>query len=137
LQEISRGLHPAILSKGGLLPALKALARRSAIPVTIDVTVDGRLPEAAEVAAYYVVAEGLANATKHSRASEVTISANTDDANLDLCVRDDGIGGARVGKGSGLLGLVDRIEALGGQLKIDSPPEGGTVLHATIPLGLE
>jgi PAS domain S-box-containing protein len=137
LQEISRGLHPAILSKGGLLRALKALARRSAIPVTFDVTVDRRLPESAEVAAYYVVAEGLANAAKHSRASEVTVSANTDDANLSLCVQDNGIGGAHVGKGSGLIGLVDRVEALGGQIKIDCPPEGGTLLHAAIPLELK
>ena len=137
LQEISRGLHPAILSKGGLLAALKALARRSAIPVTFDVAVDRRLPEAAEVAAYYVVAEGLTNAAKHSRASEVTVSANTDDANLCLCVQDNGIGGARVGKGSGLIGLFDRVEALGGQIEIDCPPEGGTLLHARIPLEME
>ena len=137
LQEISRGLHPAILSKGGLLQALKALARRSAIPVTFDVAVDRRLPESAEVAAYYVVAEGLANAAKHSRASEVTVSANTDDANLVLCVQDNGIGGAHVGEGSGLIGLVDRVEALGGQFKIDCPPEGGTLLHATFPLRRE
>jgi PAS domain S-box-containing protein len=135
LQEISRGLHPAILSKGGLRPALKALARRSAIPVTFDVAVDRRLPESSEVAAYYVVAEGLANAAKHSRASEVTVSANTDDANLFLCVQDNGIGGAHVGEGSGLIGLFDRVEALGGQFEIDCPPEGGTLLHATIPLG--
>jgi signal transduction histidine kinase len=127
-------LHPAILSKGGLPRALKALARRSAIPVTFDVAVDRRLPESAEVAAYYVVAEGLTNAAKHSRASEVTVSANTDDANLCLCVQDDGIGGARVGKGSGLIGLFDRVEALGGQIEIDCPPEGGTLLHARIPL---
>ena len=134
LQEISRGLHPAILSKGGLLPALEALARRSAIPVTFGMAVDRRLPEAVEVAAYYVVAEGLTNAAKHSQASEVTVSANTDDANLFLSVQDNGIGGAHVGKGSGLIGLSDRVEALGGQIKIDCPPEGGTLLHATIPL---
>ncbi|MDT5314932.1 MAG: hypothetical protein QOE74_3952 [Mycobacterium sp.] len=137
LQEISRGLHPAILSKGGLLPALEALAGRSAIPVTFDAAVDRRLPEAAEVAAYYVVAEGLANAAKHSQASKVTVSANTDDANLFLCVQDNGIGGAHVGKGSGLIGLFDRVEALGGQIKIDCPPEAGTLLHATIPLEME
>ncbi len=137
LQEISRGLHPAILSKGGLLEALKALARRSAIPVTFDVVVDRRLPESAEVAAYYVVAEGLSNAAKHSRASEVTVSVTADDANLFLRVQDNGIGGAHVGKGSGLIGLFDRVEALGGQFQIDCPPEGGTLLHATIPLGLE
>ena len=137
LQEISRGLHPAILSKGGLVAALEALAGRSAIPVTFDMAVNRRLPEAVEVAAYYVVAEGLANAAKHSRASEVTVSANTDDANLFLCVQDNGIGGAHVGKGSGLIGLFDRVEALGGQIKIDCPPEAGTLLHATIPVELE
>ena len=137
LQEISRGLHPAILSKGGLLPALEALAGRSAIPVTFDMAVDRRVPEAVEVAAYYVVAEGLTNAAKHSRASEVTVSANTDDANLFLSLQDNGIGGAHVGKGSGLIGLSDRVEALGGQIKIDCPPEGGTLLHATIPLERE
>jgi PAS domain S-box-containing protein len=137
LQEISRGLHPSILSKGGLLQALKALARRSAIPVTFDVVVDRRLPESAEVAAYYVVAEGLANAVKHSRASEVTVSLTADDANLCLRVQDNGIGGAHVGKGSGLIGLFDRVEALGGQFQIDCPPDGGTLLNATIPLGLD
>jgi len=137
LQEISRGLHPAILSKGGLLPALEALAGRSAIPVTFDMAVDRRVPEAVEVAAYYVVAEGLTNAAKHSRASEVTVSANTDDAKLFLSLQDNGIGGAHVGEGSGLIGLSDRVEALGGQIKFDCPPEGGTLLHATIPLERE
>ncbi|HEX3283904.1 MAG TPA: GAF domain-containing protein [Mycobacterium sp.] len=137
LQEISRGLHPSILTKGGLLEALKALARRSAIPVTFDVVVDRRLPESAEVAAYYVVAEGLANAVKHSRASEVTVSLTTKDMNLRIRVQDNGIGGAHVGKGSGLIGLFDRVEALGGQFTIDCPPEGGTALQAAIPLGLE
>ena len=137
LQEISRGLHPAILSKGGLLPALKALARRSAIPVTFDVAVDRRLPEAAEVAAYYVVAEGLTNAAKHSRASEVTVSANTDDANLCSVRARQRNRRSTVGKGSGLIGLFDRVEALGGQIEIDCPPEGGTLLHARIPLEME
>ena len=137
LQEISRGLHPAILAKGGLLRALKALARRSAIPVTFDVAVDRRLPESVEVAAYYVVAEGLANAAKHSRASGVTVLAHTDDTKFLLCVEDNGIGGTHLGTGSGLIGLVDRVEALGGQFEIDCPPEGGTLLHATFPLRRE
>ena len=137
LQEISRGLHPAILSKGGLFPALEALAGRSAIPVTFDMAVDRGLPEGVEVAAYYVVAECLTNAAKHSRASEVTVSANTDDANLFLSVQDNGIGGAHIGEGSGLVGLSDRVEALGGRVTIDCPPEGGTLLHATIPLERE
>jgi signal transduction histidine kinase len=137
LLEISRGVHPAVLSEGGLPGAFKALARRSAIPVTFNMAVARRLPESAEVAAYYVVAEGLANAAKHSRASEVTVSANAKDANLFLCVQDNGIGGAHFGKGSGLIGLFDRVEALGGEARIDCPPEGGTLLQATIPLGQE
>ena len=128
---------PSILSKGGLLEALKALARRSAIPITFDVVTGRRLPESAEVAAYCVVAEGLSNAAKHSRASEVTVSVTADDANLFLRVHDNGIGGANVGKGSGLIGLFDRVEALGGQFQIECPPDGGTLLHAAIPLGLQ
>jgi len=134
LREIASGLHPAILSNGGLVPAVKALARRSAIPVAFDVVIDHRLPEPAEVAAYYVVAEGLANAAKHSSASEVKVSAHTDGANLVLCLQDNGIGNADLSKGSGLIGLVDRVEALGGQMEVRSPAGGGTLLRATIPL---
>jgi PAS domain S-box-containing protein len=137
LREIASGVHPAILSNGGLFPALKALARRSTISVSFDVTVDHRLPEAAEVAAYYVVAEGLANAAKHSRASEVAVSAHTEGANVILCVQDNGMGEADVTKGSGLIGLADRVEALGGHLEVTSPPGAGTVLRAVIPLEQE
>src|SRR6202165_4368282 len=114
VQEISRGIHPAILSKGGLGPALKTLARRSAVPVELSLGVHERLPESAEVAAYYVVAEALTNTAKHAQASKVDVRVDADDANLHLSIEDDGIGGAVVGKGSGLTGLVDRIEALGG-----------------------
>jgi signal transduction histidine kinase len=134
VQEISRGIHPAILSRGGLGPALKGLARRSTVPVTLDLGVDRRLSESAEVAAYYLVAEALTNAAKHARASEVDVSVDADDANLHLSVQDDGIGGAAVGKGSGLTGLMDRVEALGGTMTISSHTGEGTSLRVSIPL---
>jgi len=134
LQEISRGIHPAILSKGGLGPALKALARRSAVPVQLDLAVDPGLPESAEVAAYYVVAEALTNTAKHARASVVNVRVEAEDANLHLCIRDDGIGGADSRKGSGLIGLTDRVEALGGQMDVSSPLGSGTSLLVKIPI---
>jgi signal transduction histidine kinase len=133
LREISHGIHPAIVSTGGLGPALKSLARRSTIPVTLEVGMQRRLPEVVEVAAYYVVAEAFTNATKHAQASGLTVTANVDDENLHLLVRDDGVGGADFDKGSGLIGLKDRVEALGGQLTVSSPVEKGTSLSATIP----
>jgi signal transduction histidine kinase len=136
LQEISRGIHPAILSKGGLGPALKTLARRSAVPVELDVDVDRRLPDSVEVAAYYVVAETLTNAAKHAQASEVTVRVEAEGTNLHLLIRDDGIGGADTARGSGLTGLVDRVEALGGQMTISSPPGNGTSLSVKIPLDI-
>ncbi|MDT5187398.1 MAG: hypothetical protein QOI29_5556 [Mycobacterium sp.] len=137
LREISRGMHPAVLSRGGLGPALKTLARRSAIPVDLHVAVDQRLPEYAEVAAYYVVAEALTNAAKHAQATEVRVSCEVDRANLCLRIRDDGIGGADLARGSGLIGLKDRVEAVGGQLEIASIAGRGTTLSATIPLAGE
>ncbi len=115
LREISRGIHPAILSKAGLRPALRALGRRSAVRV------DGRLSEPVEVGAYYVVSEMLANAEKHANASVVEVSAETSGGTLRVRVRDDGIGGADPVRGSGLLGLKDRIEALGGTFSVHSP----------------
>jgi signal transduction histidine kinase len=135
VQEISRGIHPAILSKGGLGPALKALARRSTVPVDLDVDLgaDRRLLETTEVGAYYVAAEALTNAAKHARASVVIVRVDTDGANLRLSIRDDGIGGADAANGSGLVGLVDRVEALGGKMTISSQPGNGTSLHVEIP----
>jgi signal transduction histidine kinase len=134
LQDLSRGIHPAILSKGGLGPALKALARRSAVPVELDVAVDRRLPESAEVAAYYLVAEALTNTAKHARASVVRVRVEIGAERLHLSIEDDGIGGADTGKGSGLIGLTDRVEAIGGQMTISSPPGSGTSLLVTIPV---
>jgi signal transduction histidine kinase len=134
LREIARGIHPAILSKGGLGPALKTLARRCTVPVDLDLAIDRRFPDHVEVATYYVVAEALTNAAKHSQASVVRVSAQIDNDNLGLTIRDDGVGGADTGKGSGLIGLKDRVEALGGKIYLVSPPGGGTSLDITIPV---
>jgi GAF domain-containing protein len=134
LQEISRGVHPAILSKGGLGPALKALSRRSAVPVELIACAGRRLPEHVEVAAYYVASEALANAVKHASASVVTIELDVEDPTLRLEIRDDGVGGADPRQGSGLVGLSDRIEALGGRLELTSPMGQGTAIAITVPL---
>ena len=134
LREISRGIHPAILSRAGLGPALRTLARRSTIPVDLDVRTDTRLPEPIEVAAYFVASEALANAAKHAQASHLEVSLATRNGSLVLSIRDDGIGGADPGHGSGLVGMQDRVEALGGKIRIDSPQGGGTSLVVTLPL---
>jgi signal transduction histidine kinase len=134
LREISHGIHPAILSHGGLGPALKTLGRRAAVPVRLDLAIDRRLPDFVEVTAYYVAAEALTNAAKHAQASEVRLSARTENTHLCLSIRDDGIGGADSRKGSGLIGLKDRVAAVGGRLQIESLPGSGTSLSATIPL---
>jgi signal transduction histidine kinase len=134
LREIARGLHPAILADGGLRPALKTLARRSAVPVHLDIQVTGRLPEPVEIAAYYTAAEALTNAAKHARATTVDIEVFENGAVLHVRVRDDGRGGADFSHGSGLLGLRDRAEALGGHLQLHSPPGAGTVLETALPI---
>jgi signal transduction histidine kinase len=134
LREICRGIHPAILSRAGLPPALRALARRSAVPVDMDLRIDGRLPEPVEVGAYYVVSEMLTNAAKHARASVVEVDAEASDGTLRVCVRDDGVGGADLLRGSGLVGLKDRTEALGGKLSIHSPAGGGTTVCCELPV---
>lgn len=136
LQELSRGIHPAILSKGGLGPALRALSRRSAVPASVTVDVNRRLSEPIEVAAYYVVAEAMTNAAKHANASYLTIRVGLIEDELRIDVTDDGIGGAMsTGNGSGLVGLRDRVEALSGRLDVSSPPGKGTSLTAAIPVG--
>jgi signal transduction histidine kinase len=137
LREIARGIHPAILSEGGLGPALRALARRSAIPVELDVRVESRLAPPVEVAAYYTVAEALANATKHARASVVRVEAAVRGDRLHVSVRDDGVGGADPARGSGLIGLTDRIEALEGRITVASPPGLGTSLQVELPVGVD
>jgi PAS domain S-box-containing protein len=134
LREIARGLHPAVLSKGGLGPALKTLARRSSVPVNLEMTIDRRLPDSIEVAAYYVVTEALTNAAKHAQASEVTVGVQVQEDHLRLSIRDNGIGGANAAKGSGLTGLKDRVEAFGGHIQVSSPRGIGTSVQLTIPL---
>jgi signal transduction histidine kinase len=134
LREISRGIHPAILSRGGLAPALKTLARRSAIPVELNVSVDQRLPERVEVAAYYVVSEALTNAAKHANASVAHVVVGSDGRALRLSIRDDGVGGADPVRGSGLIGLKDRVEAIGGTFRVESPIAAGTSLFVALPL---
>ena len=134
LQEISRGIHPAILTKAGLGPALTTLARRSALPVELELRYQRRAPEHVEVVAYYVVSEALTNAAKHAQASVVKIDVVEQDAILKLAIRYDGVGGADPSQGTGLVGLADRVEALGGRLEIVSPPRSGTSLSIEIPV---
>src|SRR5216683_749811 len=136
LREIARGIHPAILSEGGLGPALRTLARRAAIAVELEVAAMGRLPEPVEVAAYYVVSEALTNATRHAHASVVYVAAGEQDGCLHLSIRDDGVGGADPARGSGLIGLRDRVEALGGSLEVSAPPGEGTLILVQLPLRL-
>jgi signal transduction histidine kinase len=133
LREIARGIHPAILSEAGLRPALRALGRRSAVPTDINVQVHERLPERVEVAAYYVVSEMLTNVAKHARASVVRVDVEAVGDTLRVRVNDDGIGGADPARGSGLVGLRDRLEALGGTLSLQSPAGGGTTVYCEIP----
>ncbi|MDX6241187.1 MAG: hypothetical protein QOG10_6011 [Kribbellaceae bacterium] len=134
LREISRGLHPGILSEGGLRQALRALCRRSAVPVELDLHGDRRLPEPVEVAAYYVVSEALTNAAKHANPTTVNVDLETHATALRLAIRDDGIGGADPSQGSGLVGLKDRVEALGGTFQVTSPAGKGTSLLINVPL---
>jgi len=134
LRTLASGLHPAALSHGGLAPALRTLARRSLVPVVLDVRLPGGVAESVEVAAYYVVAETLTNTTKHAEASRIDVTVELRDGRLWVCVRDDGVGGADPARGSGLEGLKDRIEAVGGTMTLDSPSGGGTTLVAQLPL---
>jgi signal transduction histidine kinase len=134
LRETSRGIHPAILSEGGLGPALRTLARRSSVPVQLDVNTNARLPERIEVAAYYVVSEALTNVAKHARASAVQVDVDVNDGLLRLAIRDDGVGGADPRRGSGLIGLKDRVEATGGAISVQSHPGEGTSILVELPV---
>jgi signal transduction histidine kinase len=134
LQELSRGLHPAVLTKGGLRPALGALVRSCPVPVRLALGVDGRLPEPVEIAAYYTVSEAVTNIAKHAEATNVDVRAATEGDHLVLTIIDDGRGGADPGGGSGLIGLRDRVEALGGTLTVASRPGTGTRLDVRLPM---
>ncbi|MGY2703773.1 sensor histidine kinase [Nocardioides sp. HB32] len=133
LRRLTRGLHPAVLSEGGLEPALKALARWSPLPVEVDAHLEQRAPEPVEVGAYYLVSEALTNAAKHSGASLVRVEAEVRDRAVVVAVRDDGVGGADPTRGSGLIGLRDRVEILGGSIAVSSRPGEGTTIRATLP----
>lgn len=135
LREIARGIHPAALAEGGLPVAVATLARRCPLPVNLRVALDRRLPGPVELTAYYVSSEALTNAVKHARASAATIRIEQDDEKLTLAVGDDGVGGADPDRGAGLMGLADRVTALGGTISVDSPPGQGTTLTVTLPLG--
>jgi len=134
VREIAHGIHPSILAEGGLGPALKTLAHRSSIPVQLDVQADAQLPEPVELAAYYIVSEALANTAKYAQASVVSVAVEARDRVLRVAIRDDGIGGADPARGSGLLGLKDRAEAIGGTISLQSPRGAGTSLHVELPL---
>jgi signal transduction histidine kinase len=135
LQEVSRGIHPRTLSQGGLAPALRALGRSCALPIVLEIATSARFAEPVEVAGYYAVSELLANAVKHSGAGVVRVGVKEQGGRLCLTVRDDGAGGADAAGGSGLVGVRDRVETLGGTLVLDSPPGGGTVALVSLPLG--
>ena len=137
LRDLSRGLHPAILVEAGLGPAVRALARRSPLPVRVQVQTDGRLPGSCEATAYYVAAEAFTNAAKHAAASAVDIFIERVDGALTVQVRDDGVGGADATRGSGLVGLRDRVEAVGGTMTLDSPARAGTALTVQLPVTAE
>jgi signal transduction histidine kinase len=134
LQELARGLHPAILTDRGLVPALQSLAGRAPFTVDLIAAAPDRLPEAVEAAVYYVVAESLTNAAKHAHASEVTIELSTTADSVVVEIRDNGRGGASPRKGTGVRGLADRVEALGGSLRLQSDAGVGTTVRAELPL---
>jgi PAS domain S-box-containing protein len=133
LRELAHGLHPAVLTNHGLRPAVQTLTDRAPVPVDIVAVPEGRLPEPVEAAAYYLIAEALTNVAKYAQASSVSLRIASSDATVVVEVSDDGVGGADPATGSGLRGLADRIEALGGSLEVVSPPGAGTSLRAEIP----
>jgi signal transduction histidine kinase len=136
VRELAHGILPGALTRGGLRAGVDALASRMPLPIEIDVSV-GRLPAAVEATAYFVIAEALTNVAKHARAGRAEVTAKIEHGRLAIRVRDDGVGGARRdggGSGSGLIGLTDRLAAVDGELRVDSPADSGTLVAAAIPL---
>jgi signal transduction histidine kinase len=133
LRELARGIHPAALTTHGLQPALDALTHRAPIPIQVTRVPAERLPERVEAAIYYLVAEAIANTLKYAHATQATVTVEQANGNVSVVVADDGVGGAEPGGGTGLVGLVDRIEALDGRLRIESPRGHGTRISAVIP----
>jgi signal transduction histidine kinase len=136
LRELARGIHPAMLSERGLNAALESLAERSPVPVELDADPGERLAEPVEAAAFYVASEALANVAKYAHANGVVVGVRRESGRVVLTISDDGIGGADPVRGSGLRGLVDRVEALGGRLQVTSPPGEGTLVRAELPLAV-
>jgi PAS domain S-box-containing protein len=134
VRELSRGLHPALLTQAGLGASLRALTRNFPVPVKLDVNVAERPSESIEIAVYYVISESLANVVKHARASAIAVALRTSGDRIRATVEDDGVGGAEASGGSGLVGLIDRVEALGGRFTLDSPPGHGTRIAIELPL---
>jgi signal transduction histidine kinase len=134
LRRLAQGIHPAVLTEAGLEPALRTLARRCPLPVELDLDVPRRVPERIAVASYYLVSEALTNAAKHSQATVVHVRAEVRDRAVVLGVCDDGLGGADPAKGTGLVGLVDRVEVLGGVIAVSSARGQGTTIRATLPI---
>jgi len=135
LRELARGIHPAVLTERGLSAAREGVVDRFSVPVELAALPAERLPEPVEVAVYYLVCEALANVAKYAQASHATVSIVHSDGGVNVEVADDGIGGADAAKGSGLRGLLDRVEALDGSLDVQSGPAGGTRVRAEIPVG--
>jgi signal transduction histidine kinase len=133
LRELAHGILPASLTRGGLRAGVDALVSRVSLPVSVDVSVE-RLPAGVEATAYFVISEALTNAVKHARAARAEVTAHVEHSTLRIQVRDDGVGGADFAQGSGLVGLSDRVEALGGTLQVSSHPGNGTTLLVEIPL---
>jgi signal transduction histidine kinase len=134
LRELARGIHPAVLSDHGLGPALEALASRAPVPVEVRGVPDCPLPHEVEVCAYFVTAEALTNVAKYAHATSASVALELADGRLRVQVRDDGIGGADLNSGTGLRGLRDRVDALDGELEVESPPGGGTTVIAEVPV---
>jgi signal transduction histidine kinase len=135
LRDLAHGIHPAVLTGHGLGVALEQVGARAPVPVRLTVDLDGRLPEQVEVAAYYVVTESLANVAKHAHATKASVEVARTEDGIRVEIVDDGIGGADTERGSGLRGLADRVEALGGRLRVWTPSGGGTRVRAEIPCG--
>jgi signal transduction histidine kinase len=133
LRELARGIHPAVLTDRGLEAAVRAIAERAPIPVELTRLPDDRLPNSVEAAIYYLVTEAITNVAKYAQATHASVAVERSNGFATVIVRDDGIGGAEPVPGSGLVGLADRVEALGGRLHIESPPGHGTQLTAEIP----
>jgi signal transduction histidine kinase len=133
LRELARGIHPAVLTERGLDPALESLAARAPLPVRVSASIEGRLPQPVEAAAYFVVMEALTNVAKYASATAAEVTVQQVNGHVVVGVQDDGVGGADPAAGSGLAGLADRVAALGGRLWVESPPGGGTVVRAEMP----